>query len=106
MGELFVQKTELQRTIQDLQVEILKSRSLAKESLEKSQEFERRFLETDKHFEDTIRTHLNETTEPTRRELSSLRAELVTKSDQITHLQSVIDDEKLKRYKFLFFFEN
>ena len=54
--------------------------------------------ETDKHFEDTIRTHLNETTEPTRRELNSLRAELVTKSDQITQLQNTLDEEKLKKY--------
>lgn len=66
--------------------------------MEKSQELERRLAETDKHFEDTIRTHLNETTEPTRRELNSLRAELVTKSDQITQLQNALDDEKLKKY--------
>lgn len=96
-SKLFIQKIELQRIIQDLQSELLKSRTVAKELLEKSQEFERRLLETDKHFEDTIRTHLNETTEPTRRELNSLRAELVTKSDQITHLQNIIDDERLKR---------
>ncbi len=96
-SKLFIQKIELQRTIQDLQSELLKSRTVTKELLEKSQEFERRLLETDKHFEDTIRTHLNETTEPTRRELNSLRAELVTKSDQITHLQNIIDDERLKR---------
>ncbi|CAF4824896.1 unnamed protein product, partial [Rotaria sp. Silwood2] len=90
---------ELQRTVQDLEAELLKSRSVAKESLEKSQELEKRFHETDKHFEETIRTHLNETTEPTRRELSSLRAELVTKSDQLTILQHTIEEEKLKRQR-------
>jgi hypothetical protein len=47
-----------------------------------------------------MRTHLSETTEPTRRELSSLRAELVTKSDQVTFLQNALDEEKLKRYEF------
>ncbi|CAF3649586.1 unnamed protein product [Rotaria sp. Silwood1] len=93
-------KAELQRTVQDLNVELLKSRAVAKESLEKSQELERRFHETDKHFEETMRTHLNETTEPTRRELSSLRAELVTKSDQVTILQHTIEEEKLKRQRF------
>jgi hypothetical protein len=46
---------------------------------------------------------LNETTEPTRRELSLLRAELVTKSDQITFLQNAIDEEKLKRYFYFYF---
>ncbi|CAF4196048.1 unnamed protein product [Rotaria sp. Silwood2] len=92
-------KSELQRTVQDLEAELLKSRSVAKESLEKSQELEKRFHETDKHFEETIRTHLNETTEPTRRELSSLRAELVTKSDQLTILQHTIEEEKLKRQR-------
>ncbi|CAF0987761.1 unnamed protein product [Rotaria sordida] len=92
-------KIELQRTVQDLEVELLKYRAVAKESLEKSQELERRFHETDKHFEETIRTHLNETTEPARRELSLLRAELVTKSDQITILQHTIEEEKLKRQR-------
>ncbi len=99
----FFQKTELQRTVQDLQAELVKSRSIVKESLEKNQELERRFHETDKHFEDTVRIHLNETTEPTRRELSLLRAELVTKSDQITFLQNAIDEEKLKRYFYFYF---
>jgi len=94
---VFLQKNELQRTIQDLQAELLKARLTAKESSEKSQELERRLAETDKHFEETVRTHLNETTEPTRKELNSLRTELVTKSDQITFLQNAIDDEKLKR---------
>lgn len=56
--------------------------------------------------EETIRIHLNETTEPTRRELSSLRAELVTKSDQVTFLQNAMDEEKLKRYSFKVFFKN
>ncbi|CAF1316645.1 unnamed protein product, partial [Adineta ricciae] len=37
-----LQKMECQRTIQDLQMELLKSRAIAKESLEKSQELERR----------------------------------------------------------------
>ncbi|UJR30108.1 hypothetical protein I4U23_017649 [Adineta vaga] len=92
-------KMEYQRTIQDLQIELLKSRAIAKESLEKSQELERRLHETDKHFEDTMRNHLTETTEPTRRELMSLRAELVTKSDQVTLLQYAIDEEKLKRQR-------
>ena len=89
---------ECQRTIQDLQMELLKSRAIAKESLEKSQELERRLHETDKNFEETIRNHLTESTEPTRRELMSLRAELVTKSDQVTLLQYALDEEKLKRY--------
>jgi hypothetical protein len=75
---------------------------MAKESVEKGQELERRFHETDKHFQETIRTHLTETAEPTRRELTSLRAELVTKSDQVTFLQHAIDEEKLKRYLFKF----
>lgn len=83
----------MQRMIEDLQNELLKSRTIVKESLEKSEEFERRFHETDKHF-----LHLNETTEPSRRELSSLRHEMLTKSDQNTALQHIIDDEKLKRY--------
>ena len=74
--------------------------------MEKSQELERRFLETDKQFEETMRTQLNETTEPTRRELNSLRSELVTKSDQVTHLQNVLDEEKLKRYIESFTFVN
>jgi uncharacterized protein YeaO (DUF488 family) len=68
---------------------------------------ERRFHETDKHFEETMRHHLTESTEPTRRELTSLRTELVTKSDQVTLLQYAIDEEKLKRYGLtcvLFFF--
>ncbi len=99
----FFQKTELQRTVQDLQAELVKSRSIVKESLEKNQELEKRFHETDKNFEETIRIHLNETTEPTRRELSLLRAELVTKSDQITFLQNAIDEEKLKRYFYFYF---
>ena len=89
---------ELQRTVQDLQVELMKSRAVTKEALEKNQELERRFHETDKHFEDTMRTHLIESAEPTRRELTSLRAELVTKSDQVTLLQYAVDEEKLKRY--------
>ena len=79
---------------------------MAKESLEKSQELERRFHETDKHFEETIRTVLNDTTETTRRELTSLRAELITKSDQLTFLQHFIEEEKLKRYLMLFFPKN
>jgi hypothetical protein len=82
-----------------LKNELLKSRTIAKESLEKSEEFERRFHETDKHF-----THLNETTEPTRRELNTLRTELVTKSDQNTIFQNTIEDEKLKRFEFFSFF--
>ncbi|CAF1406211.1 unnamed protein product [Adineta steineri] len=92
-------KIDLQRTIQDLQGELLKSRTVTKESLEKNQELERRLYETDKHFEETIRNHLHESTEPTRRELTSLRAELVTKSDQVTILQYAIDEEKLKRQR-------
>ena len=60
--------------------------------MEKSEEFERRFHETDKNF-----LHLNETTEPTRRELHHLRSELVSKSDQMTILQHALEDEKLKR---------
>ncbi|CAF3344287.1 unnamed protein product [Rotaria sp. Silwood1] len=87
-------KAELQRTIQELQTELLKSRMIAKESVEKSEEFERRFRETDKHF-----IHLNETTEPTKREINSLRFELLTKSDQNTMLQNTIEDEKLKRQR-------
>jgi len=54
-----------------------------------------------------MRHHLTESTEPTRRELTSLRTELVTKSDQVTLLQYSIDEEKLKRYGLtcvLFFF--
>ncbi|CAF2635951.1 unnamed protein product [Rotaria sp. Silwood2] len=86
-------KTELQRNIQELQTELLKSRMIAKESVEKSEEFERRFHETDKHF-----IHLNETTEPTKREINTLRFELLTKSDQNTMLQNTIEDEKLKRF--------
>ena len=73
-------------------MELIKSRTIAKESVEKSEELERRFHETDKNFH-----HLNETTEPTRRELHQLRAELVSKSDQLTVLQHTLDDEKLKR---------
>ncbi|CAF1029279.1 unnamed protein product, partial [Rotaria sordida] len=87
-------KIELQRTIQELQTELFKSRMIAKESVEKSEEFERRFRETDKHF-----IHLNETTEPTKRELNTLRFELLTKSDQNTVLQNIIEDEKLKRQR-------
>jgi len=87
---------ELQRSIQELKTELLKSRTIAKDSLEKSEEFERHFHETDKHF-----LHLNETTEPTRRELNTLRTELITKSDQNTTLQHAIEDEKLKRFIFL-----
>lgn len=87
---------ELQRTIHDLQTELNKSRIVAKESLEKSEEFERRFRETDKHF-----LHLNETTEPAKRELNTLRFELITRSDQNTVLQNMIEDEKLKRYLLL-----
>ncbi|CAF2069885.1 unnamed protein product [Rotaria magnacalcarata] len=87
-------KTELQRTVQELQSELVKSRILAKDSLEKSEEFERRFHETDKHF-----FHLNETTEPTKREINTLRFELLTRSDQNTVLQNTIEDEKLKRQR-------
>ena len=83
----------MQRTIQELQMELLKSRSIARESAERSEEYERRCQETDKHF-----LHLNEATEPARRELHQLRAELVTKSDQITMLHHTIEDEKLKRF--------
>ncbi|CAF3948788.1 unnamed protein product [Rotaria magnacalcarata] len=90
---------ELQRTVQYLELEVMKSRAIAKESLEKSQELERRFHETDKNFEETIRTQINETAEPTRRELNLLRAELVTKFDQITSLQHTIEEEKLKRQR-------
>lgn len=81
-----------------MDIELHQARLSAKESLEKTQELERRVHETDKHFEETIRIHFNESTEPTRRELSSLRAELVMKSDQVTHLQHAIEEEKLKRY--------
>lgn len=77
-------------------MELVKSRTIAKESAEKSEELERRFHETDRNFH-----HLNETTEPTRRELYQLRAELVNKSDQLTVLQHTLDDEKLKRFSFL-----
>ncbi len=87
------QKIELQRTIKDLQNELFKSRSIAKDSLEKSEEFERHLHETDKHF-----TH--EPTEPTRREFNNLRIELIAKSDQNTTLQHAIEDEKLKRQLF------
>lgn len=80
-------------------MELLKSRTIAKESVEKSEELERRFHETDKNFH-----HLNETTEPTRRELYQIRAELVTKADQVTVLQHTIEDEKLKRFSFFFLF--
>ncbi len=72
--------------------DLFKSRTIAKESIEKSDEYERRFHETDKHF-----IHLNETSEPTRRELNTLRTELVTKSDQNTIFQNTIEDEKLRR---------
>ncbi|CAF4644337.1 unnamed protein product [Rotaria socialis] len=90
---------ELQQTVQALELEVMESRAIAKESLEKSQELERRFHETDKNFEETIRTQINETAEPTRRELNLLRAELVTKSDQITRSQHTIEEEKLKRQR-------
>lgn len=76
-----------------------KSRTIAKESLEKSEEFERRFHETDKHF-----VHLNETTGPTRRELNTLRSETISKSDQNTALQHTIEDDKLRRFAFFVFF--
>ena len=66
--------------------------------MEKTQELERRFHETDKHLEETMRLHWNETTEPTRRELASLRSELMTKSDQVTRLQHALDDDQLKRF--------
>lgn len=66
--------------------------------MEKSQELERRFHETDKHLEETMRLHWNETTEPTRRELASLRSELMTKSDHVTRLQHALDDDQLKRF--------
>ena len=82
----------------ELQAELSKSRALAKESQEKSQELERRFQETDKHFEETLRLHWNETTEPTRRELASLRSELMTKADHVTRLQHTVDEEQLKRF--------
>lgn len=87
-----IQKAEFQRTIQDLQTELHKSRAIAKESLEKSEEFERRFHESDQHF-----LHLNETTEPTRRELNTLRIDLLAKTDQNSNLQHQIEDERLKR---------
>lgn len=93
-----MQKSELQRTIQELQNELLKSRAAAKESLERAQELERRIQETEKHFEESMRTQWNETTEPTRRELASLRSELMSKSDQVTRLQQNIDEEQLKRF--------
>jgi len=88
-----LQKLELQRTIHDLETELLQSRTITKESLEKSDEFERRLHESDKHF-----LHLNETTEPTRRELHTLRVDLIAKTDQNTTLQHSIEDEKLKRF--------
>ena len=77
---------------------MFKSRTIAKESLEKSEEFERRFHDSDKHF-----SHLNETTEPTRREINNLRTELIAKSDQNTLLYHAIEEEKLKRFIFFFF---
>ena len=83
----------MQRTIQDLQTELLKSRTIAKDSLEKCEDFERRFRETDKNC-----VHLNETTEPTKRELNTIRSELITKSDQNTELHHTLEDEKLKRF--------
>lgn len=76
----------------------MKARAVAKESMEKNQELERRVNENDKNFEETIRSHINEAAEPTRRELNSLRAELINKSDQTTSLQHIIEGEKLKRY--------
>jgi hypothetical protein len=85
-----LQKTELQRSIQGLQAELFKSRTIAKESLDKSDEFERRFHDTDQDF-----IHLNEATE---RELTTLRTELITKSDENTTLHHIIEDEKLKRF--------
>lgn len=81
-----------------MQSELLKARATAKESLEKSQELERRFHETDKRFEESLRIHLNESTEPTRRELSTIRSELMTKADQLTVAQHALDEEKLKRF--------
>ena len=74
------------------------SRTRAQQSFENLREYERRFQETDKNLEETIRLHLNETTEPTRRELSFVRSELVAKSDHITRLQHHLDEEKLKRW--------
>lgn len=74
-------------------MELIKARSLVKESTEKSEEIQRRCQETDKHF-----LHLNELSEPVRRELHSLRNEVVSKSDQITLLQHAIEDEKLKKF--------
>lgn len=91
-------KSDLQRTVQELQNELLKSRAAAKESFERTQELERRFQETDKQLEETMRIHWNETTEPTRRELTSLRSELISKSDQITRLQHNMDEEQLKKF--------
>ena len=84
----------MKRTIQDLETELLKSRVITKESLENSEEFERRFHDTDKHL-----VHFNETIEPTRRELNALRSELTTKSEQNAKLQHTVEDEKLKRYR-------
>ena len=72
--------------------------------MEKSNELERRFHETDKRFEEALRIHLNESAEPTRRELSSVRSELMTKAEQLTATQHAVDEEKLKR--FVFYFKN
>lgn len=62
-------------------MDLLKSRTIAQQSVEKSEELER----------------LNESCEPTRRELLTLRSELVARSDQVTLLQHALEDERLKR---------
>ena len=67
-------------------MDLLKSRTIAQQSVEKSEEFERRLHE-----------QLNESSEPTRRELLTLRSELVTRADQVTLLQHALEDERLKR---------
>jgi hypothetical protein len=87
----------LQRTVDELQVDLIKSRALARESLERSQELERRINDTDKQFEETMRIHWNEANEPVRRELATVRVELLSKSDHVTQCQKMLDEEQLKR---------
>lgn len=86
-----IQKMGLQRTIEDLQNELLQSRTIAKESFEQNEDFDQQFL------------YLNGTAEPVKRELNTLRIDLITKTDQNNTLQHNIEDEKLKRLARNFF---
>ncbi|CAF0938246.1 unnamed protein product [Didymodactylos carnosus] len=93
------QRVEVQRSLQELQADLLKTKASAKEANEKSAELEKRLYELDKHLEENLRTQLSECTEPSRREISSIRGELITKSEQLTIVQHSLDEEKLKRQR-------